>query len=86
MSWFQLTEEQRRRATARQRRRNRVFVPGYATFAIGFGLIAGSIPSYWVAAGLSLVIVVLTVLLPLALVPRLKRKAKAAGTGPSDAE
>lgn len=82
MSWFELTEEQRRRASARRRRRNRVFLPGYATFAIGFGLVAGSIPSYWVALVLSLVMLVMTVLVPLAMVPRLKRRVIAARTGP----
>lgn len=86
MSWFRLTAEQRRRATARGRRRNKVYFPGYATFAIGFGLVAGSIPSYWVAAVLSLVMIVMTVLLPLAMVPRLKRRANAEGTGSFGAE
>jgi hypothetical protein len=77
MSWFELTEEQRRRVAARQRRRNRVYLTGYGTFAIGFGLVAGSIPSYWVAVVLGGAMLVMTVLVPLAIAPGLKRRAMA---------
>jgi hypothetical protein len=60
------TPEQLGRAASRRRRRNTVVVPAYVPMAIGFGLIAGSIPSYWPDVVLGLMIFVIGVLLPVA--------------------
>jgi MFS family permease len=76
-SWLRPTEEQLRRAASRRRVRNTVIVPSYITFGIGFGLIAGSIPSYWVDVAVGVLILLMSVLVPLAMLPSLKRRADA---------
>ncbi len=77
LSWLKPSDEQRREATSRLRRRNTVIVPMYGTFGIGFGLIAGSIPSYGADAAVGLLILVMTFVVPLAVLPSLKRRAEA---------
>jgi MFS family permease len=77
ISWLRPTEEHLRRAASRRRVRNRVTLPAYITFGIGFGLIAGSIPSYWADAALAALILLMSVLVPLAMLPALKRRAEA---------
>src|SRR4051794_10495276 len=74
---FQLTDEQRRRAAARRRTRNTVIVPSFVTFGIGFGLIAGSLRSYWADVVLGVFILGVTVLLPLLMWPTISRRAAA---------
>ena len=74
-------DAQRRRLADRQRRRNSVIYPAYATFGIGLGLIAGSIPSYWPDVALGVLIMLTNVLLPLALLPALKRRIQGSHAG-----
>lgn len=69
------TEEQLQLFAARRRRRNAVVVPGYVAIGVGFGLIAGSFRSYWPAVVIGTMIVLTSVVLPLVLLPRLKRRA-----------
>jgi hypothetical protein len=83
---FRLNEEQRRRAAARRRTRNTVVVPSYITFGVGFGLIAGSIPSYWADLAMGVFMLGVTVLLPLAMLPAIRRRVAAhQSSGPSEA-
>jgi hypothetical protein len=71
------TEEQLRRSRARRRRRNVIIVPAYITFAIASGVIAGSLKTYWPDLGLGGIVLVTAVVIPLAILPRLKRRAEA---------
>ena len=76
IAWLQPSDAQLQRPVSHRRQRNTVIVPGYVTFGIGFGLIAGSIPSYWADLAIGLLILVMTVV-PLAMLPSLKRRAAA---------
>lgn len=72
---FSVSEAQRRRAAARRRTRNTVLVPAYVTFGIGFGVIAGSIPSYRAAFAVGGFFLAMTLLLPLVLWRSIRRRA-----------
>jgi hypothetical protein len=74
ISSFHPTDEDLRRLAPRRRQRNLVLYPVYAAFGIGCGLIAGSIPSYWPDAISGLLVILIGVLLPLAMLPSLKRR------------
>jgi len=77
MAMFKPTEEQRRRTRTHRRKRNVIIIPAYVTFAIAAGVIAGSLESYWPDAVLGAIVLITAVALPLALLPRLKRRAEA---------
>lgn len=59
------------------RQQNLVVLPGYVSIGLCFGFIAGSLRSYWPDLVLALMILVFGLLVPLALLPLVKRKADA---------
>jgi hypothetical protein len=74
------TDADWQRAIARRRQWMTITVPAYVTFAVGVGLVAGSIPSYWPDVVLGVLIMLFTILLPLALLPVLLRRARSQRT------
>lgn len=69
------TPEQVEAATEDARRRRTVTIPGYATMGLSLGVIAGSTRSYWPDVLLAAGMLLIGVVLPLALLPALKRRS-----------
>jgi hypothetical protein len=70
-------DDQLRKAREGLRQRNMVVIPGYLCFGLCAGLIAGSLHSYSPDVVLALMILVVGLLVPLAVLPVVKRKADA---------
>jgi hypothetical protein len=73
--------DQIRNLAERRRVRNRVLVPSFVTFAVAWGVIAGSARSYWPDVFVGAIFLVGGVVLPLAILPMLKRRVRAQQTG-----
>lgn len=78
------SDSERADLRSRLRVRYKVLVPGAVAIAIGFGLIAGSIPSYWPDLGLGVMILILGVALPVLVLLRVRKRAAAERSGPLD--
>lgn len=61
-------------ARARLRERHAIIVPGYVSFGLCCGLIAGSLPAYWPDVVFGLMLLILGIVVPLAALPLLKRR------------
>ena len=71
---FEPSREQLDRLASRRRAGNKVLVPVLVAMGIGFGLVAGSIPSYWPDALFGLLMISTSVIGPLLLLPMIKRR------------
>jgi len=75
------TAEQLARGRERQRGRRPIHVAGYVTFAIAAALVSGSIPSYWPAIVVGAILFFTMIVLPLAFLPKLKRRVDNSAVG-----
>jgi cytochrome bd-type quinol oxidase subunit 2 len=78
---FRPDVDQRNKARQGLRQRHLVVIPSYIALGLCVGLIAGALRSYWPDLALAVMVVVFGLLVPLALLPLVKRKADAVRNG-----
>lgn len=71
---FEPTQEQLDRLAARRRASNKVLAPALVMMGVGFGLIAGRIPSYWPDLFFGLLMLLTALIVPLTFLQRAKRR------------
>jgi hypothetical protein len=74
----QLDRDELTKARHSLRLRNRIVVPGYVSIGLFCGVVSGSLRSYWLDLVLGLMILIMGLLIPLAVLPLVRRKAVSA--------
>lgn len=80
-SLFDPSSEERRRAAIRRRASGRVLSPVLMSMAVGWGILAAAMKSYVVDVVMAALVVLAGVVLPLAMLPAVRRRAAARRSG-----